>query len=1331
MPRIELVVRLVVVLSIVLSTTPPTPLSASPARQPRFQTEEPSATPTDTPPAAVTATDTATVVPTDTPTSLPSAQPPSGTETATVPPTDTTMLPSATSSASPAEPPFPTLVISPLITTEMVATETPPPPTPLEATVEAAETERSGFQIYLPLIFKYDEPQADFTADSLIGPVPLTITFVNSSTHATNFLWDFGDGTTDTVLNPSHTYIQAGAYTVTLIASDGVVSDTLTRVNFITPFKFSSDVATVTLLSASPATDVGDYAVLGLNSVWFRQGSDLHSGQVGAQTVSPGPVLDSGAEVTIGENVTFHDPTSAIAGDTVKLKQSAEVFGIFYNQLDAAPSATYGQVITPLTLPLVNNLPTLPPINPGSTSYTLAQNESLTLPAGAYGQIQLSKKASLTLTGGIYHLANLNLGDQTRLQVTAPTELRIANRLEPGQGAIIGPAPGSGLNATDLVLFVAGINGNSGNLGGTPKAAIIGENNIVTATLYAPNGTLWLRQGTQAKGAFIAKDVQIGEQVQVWLENAFAGGYQSPGTVVANFAATPLSGPAPLTVTFTNSSTNASGYLWTFGDGATSTEVNPIHSYAQAGVYTVTLTATGPGGSQTLTRTHYITVFEPVIASFSATPLSGTAPLTVTFSNSSTGATDYLWDFGTGATLTVINPTYTYAQPGVYTVTLIASDGVVTDTLTRTNYITVYEPVVADFVAVPLTGTVPLTVTFTNSSAGATDFLWDFGDGTPGSTAINPTHSYTQAAVYTVTLTATGPSGSHTLTRTNYITVTEPVVAAFSATPLTGIAPLTVTFVNSSTGATDYLWDFGNGATLTVISPTYTYVQPGVYTVTLTASGPGGSDTLTRTNYIMVTEPVVAAFSATPLTGTVPLTVTFVNSSTGASSYLWDFGDGTFGSTVVSPTHTYTQAGVYTITLAASDGPVTDTLTQTSYITAYEPVVTDFVATPLTGVLPLTVTFINSSTNATDYLWDFGDGMTNTIVSPTHIYTQVGIYTVTLTASNGIVSNTLTRLNYITVTAPIVRDWELITTTTSPPIIGEHSLAYDSTRNVVVLYGGNATGWPYENTTWEFDGADWNVIPTTLSPVARYGTSLAYDPVRHVTVLFGGGNQQDTALNQTWEYTNTSWGNVSPATSPLSRTYASLATNPVSGTLYLFGGNDHAQAYFNDLWRYENGVWTEIIPNGDSPPARTLAALVYVPSPLGGGSEGGLLLFGGRTITGTLLADLWAFDPVSETWTELDDGSGTGPSARMAHSLTYDPDIGKVVLVGGVTDEGDTRLGDTWHHTPPSFPPLGGTEGGWTEADPATPLPPLAYHQAVYADNAIILFSARQLWRYE
>jgi hypothetical protein len=186
-----------------------------------------------------------------------------------------------------------------------------------------------------------------------------------------------------------------------------------------------------------------------------------------------------------------------------------------------------------------------------------------------------------------------------------------------------------------------------------------------------------------------------------------------------------------------------------------------------------------------------------------------------------------------------------------------------------------------------------------------------------------------------------------------------------------------------------------------------------------------------------------------------------------------------------------------------------------------------------------------------------------------------------------------------------------------------------------------------------------------------------------------------------------------------------MAAGP-NGQLYLFGGNDE-QVYFNDLWRYENGEWMEIEVDGPRPSARTLAAITYVPFYVAGGTQGGLLLFGGITATGDLPAGLWLFDPVAGTWQELDGGSSSGtgqggrPPGRMAHSLTYDVATGQVVLVGGVTDEGDAVLNDTWHYTP----------NGWTKMalGPAPARP--AYHQAIYVNNSIILFSNGEVWKYE
>jgi PKD repeat protein len=151
-----------------------------------------------------------------------------------------------------------------------------------------------------------------------------------------------------------------------------------------------------------------------------------------------------------------------------------------------------------------------------------------------------------------------------------------------------------------------------------------------------------------------------------------------------------------------------------------------------------------------------------------------------------------------------------------------------------------------------LAGAVPLTVTFTDLSSGQMDsYRWSYGDGiTSTTTTLTHTHTYTGASVYTVTLTVEGPGGTDTLTRASYITAYETVIADFAASPLTGTVPLTVTYVNNSTGASSYLWDFGDGISDTAISPTHTYTRAGVYTVSLTAVGPGGSDTLTRTHYI-------------------------------------------------------------------------------------------------------------------------------------------------------------------------------------------------------------------------------------------------------------------------------------------------------------------------------------------------------------------------------------------------------------------------------------------------------------------------------------------------
>ncbi len=171
----------------------------------------------------------------------------------------------------------------------------------------------------------------------------------------------------------------------------------------------------------------------------------------------------------------------------------------------------------------------------------------------------------------------------------------------------------------------------------------------------------------------------------------------SPGTVtvidvppVAAFGANPPSGTVPLTVTFTDRSTGfVDSRCWTFGDGGTSTATSPTHTFSEVGSYTVTMTVTNTGGSNSTSRTVIATARPWIAADFTANVTAGTAPLTVRFTDASTGSISYrAWEFGDGATSTASSPIHTFTAAGTYTVRLLVSNGQMTDTHRETVTVT-------------------------------------------------------------------------------------------------------------------------------------------------------------------------------------------------------------------------------------------------------------------------------------------------------------------------------------------------------------------------------------------------------------------------------------------------------------------------------------------------------------------------------------------------------------------------------------------------------------------------------------------------------------------
>jgi PKD repeat protein len=491
--------------------------------------------------------------------------------------------------------------------------------------------------------------------------------------------------------------------------------------------------------------------------------------------------------------------------------------------------------------------------------------------------------------------------------------------------------------------------------------------------------------------------------------------------VIARIASNVSAGPAPLYVQFTDQSTGSpTNWLWDFGDGSTSTLQNPSHTFTKEGRYNVTLfveRATDPHSADLKTFPVYIRVGAPVTANFSGTPVNGTAPLAVTFTDLSTSADpiiSWAWDFDSNGVIdsTVQNPSWTYPRAGRYSVTLTAGNSNRVGTITKVAYITVYEHVKANFTADQRTGMIPLTVRFTDTSTGnPTNWLWNFGDGTT-STARDPVHTYSVGdRYYNVTLTASHAFSSDTMTKIAYIyAATTPNDAKFTANRTAGPAPFTVQFTDTSVPLpTAWNWNFGDGTWFNTTipadrSPTHTYTANGTYSVTLTATQPGGPITSRPVN-ITVYTPIVARMSVFNNDGMVPLAVSFTDTSIGdRDRWSWQFGDLTPNSTELNPVHSYTAGGIYTANLTVWNSLRPDlTYTASATVMAYAATNAAFTTNVSSGIAPFAVKFTDTSTgNPTWWIWDFNnDGIADSIErNPTHVFTETGNYLVTLRVGN-------------------------------------------------------------------------------------------------------------------------------------------------------------------------------------------------------------------------------------------------------------------------------------------------------------------------------------------
>jgi hypothetical protein len=273
-------------------------------------------------------------------------------------------------------------------------------------------------------------------------------------------------------------------------------------------------------IESAPPVETLAVVVLGQEGVRLGQEVIVYSGSVVANTPTTGPFLDSGVELSIGQQSSFLGESSAY-GDSVKVIQRSVIPTVYYNHLQEGQQVSIGQRVTPLTLPVVA-LPAFPVISPGGDNITVPQNGALTLVAGSYGTLKVNQKATVIFSGGEYHFASWEVGQQANLYFLAASDIRIAGRLSVGQKSMVGPHPSTTeLGASDIVLHVAGPNGGNGSLSGSPKAAQVGQESTLYANIYAPNGTLLVYQKSTVRGALLARWVDIGQEVALTFGSAF------------------------------------------------------------------------------------------------------------------------------------------------------------------------------------------------------------------------------------------------------------------------------------------------------------------------------------------------------------------------------------------------------------------------------------------------------------------------------------------------------------------------------------------------------------------------------------------------------------------------------------------------------------------------------------------------------------------------------------------------------------------------------------------------------------------------------------------
>ena len=1066
-------------------------------------------------------------------------------------------------------------------------------------------------------------PVADFTADVTSGTAPLTVKFTDASTGTvSSYAWDFNnDGTVDsTEQSPSYTYSAAGIYTVNLTVSNAGGSDSKVKTNYITATAApTNDLSISGIVNPVPAsavfarepnqvkvTNIKNTGTATLTNISLSlYASDVSDGKVPVNTTVIASIASGGtATVTLidptirnleGGTVTYTavvDPENLIAEtNEANNNKNSAAKPVKYNGYKGKGIYWEGgsNITTKHTYDLKGNLlySTQPesaykgvgwatrtetwsasdlPIPSGSTIEKVllyfAYNWDQT--PGGYPWLNLNFNGNILVNGNLsagnenlyrdwsnfgsyadyeYGLCVYDVTDKFSSAgnslVTDPydsTYNKVA--LYPSTLVVVYSNPGETRKQIFINEECDELGLSAASYGTTPEEATayapftgmtIDKANVKNAILYSFAGSAGPDEGNLLfNGNIVATNAWMGSSNtasplvfnatnyitetgnEFGIQATASGGMDALQQIlvveytkepvaapVADFTADVKSGTAPLTVKFTDASTGTiSSYAWDFDNDGTvdSSEPSPLYTYASAGTYTVKLTVTGPGGSDDEVKSGYIMVSEPLpeppVANFTANVTTGTSPLTVQFTDTSTGAsTSWQWDFNNDGEVdsTEQNPVYTYKTAGTYAVNLTVANAGGSDSDVKKDYI-----VVTDIsVSLPWQDSCDSAEGWKLTNCGLINTTVYEGEYSIG---CNPL-SKNAAAERTIQI----PAGAKTL-RFNAAAVTKayaynewvkvyidgvekcslPITTDGAADwnryaiDLSGIAPGEHTFKVLAYWNTagwdnigfyiDNIWIIADEEVLSVINVTPSEAELSV----------GESTTFSADAYTQyrehLTDTTFTWSSSNESVGTI-------NSNTGLFSAL------SGGTTNVNATAESVSGSVRVAVSGGSGGDKTP--------------VANFTADVTSGNAPLTVNFTDQSTNSPlSWTWDFeNDGtVDSTEQNPSYTYATAGTYTVNLTVTNAGGSDSEVKTDYIKVTKLPVPEPDLVVSSITPNA-GEIFANEANSISAKVENSGSSAAGPF-TVSFTVNGVGMNVTVDSLSAGANTTVSITDPTIR-------------------------------------------------------------------------------------------------------------------------------------------------------------------------------------------------------------------------------------------